>query len=235
MAEHELERYWKTVVNTIQDGIIIVDKQGTIVSVNRALENITGFSKRELVGEKCTLLDCNICKRALQKQGEHWCSLFESGRLATRKCICRRKDGSEFYALKNASLLHDDHGDVIGAVETLTDITKIIEKDNQIAAYQRELESENGFHGLIGSSPGMQQLYDLIANAAHSDAPVIIFGESGTGKELVALGLHENSPRSGGRLSRSTAPPSTKTCWKASCSATSKAPSPERTRTGSAV
>ncbi|MGB9436373.1 MAG: PAS domain-containing protein [Desulfobacterales bacterium] len=37
MIEQELNRYWKTVVNTIQDGVMIVDTDGTIVSVNKAL------------------------------------------------------------------------------------------------------------------------------------------------------------------------------------------------------
>ncbi|MEA3232185.1 MAG: PAS domain S-box protein, partial [Thermodesulfobacteriota bacterium] len=48
MAEEELDRYWKTVVNTIQDGIMIVDTHGRIVSVNKAFEIITGYSKDDL-------------------------------------------------------------------------------------------------------------------------------------------------------------------------------------------
>jgi len=70
-----------------------------------------------------------------------------------------------------------------------------VEKDNQIAEFQRELRSENGFHGLLGTSASIQQVFDLITNAAQSDAPVIIFGESGTGKELVAGAIHKISGR----------------------------------------
>jgi two-component system response regulator HydG len=85
---------------------------------------------------------------------------------------------------------------VIGAVETVTDITALIEKDNRIAEYQRSMRSEDSFHGIIGTSRAMQKVFDLIANAARSDAPVIIFGESGTGKELVANAIHKISDRS---------------------------------------
>ena len=44
MLEQDLNTYWKTVVGTIQDGIMIVDKGGTIVSVNQAMEELTGYT-----------------------------------------------------------------------------------------------------------------------------------------------------------------------------------------------
>ena len=51
---------------------------------------------------------------------------------------------------------------------------------------------------LIGESPAMQRLREMIARVARSQAPVHICGESGTGKELVARMIHEASPRRGG-------------------------------------
>ena len=51
---------------------------------------------------------------------------------------------------------------------------------------------------LLGSSPAMEQLREMIARVARSQAPVHICGESGTGKELVARMIHESGPRRGG-------------------------------------
>jgi two-component system, NtrC family, response regulator HydG len=195
MFEQELDRYWKTVVGTIQDGIMIVDTAGAIVSVNKAFETITGYSREELLGQKCSILNCSIYEMAREQKGDQWCILFNTGDLNTRKCTLVRKDKSRIHALKNGSLLHDNTGKVIGAVETITDITEIIQKDHQIAAFRRELRSADGFHGLIGISAGMQQVFDLITNAAQSDAPVIVLGESGTGKELVSKAIHEIGKR----------------------------------------
>ena len=48
---------------------------------------------------------------------------------------------------------------------------------------------------LLGKSPAMQQLRDMIGRVARSQAPVYIYGESGTGKELVARLIHENGAR----------------------------------------
>jgi PAS domain S-box-containing protein len=195
MLEQELNRYWKTVVNTIQDGVMIVDTDGTIVSINKALEKITGYSKEELIGKPCMILDCNICEIARERKGEKWCSLFRTGAVTMRRCAVLKKNGDRIHVLKNASLLHDNDGKVMGAVETMTDINELIEKDTQIEAFRRELRTEDGFHGILGTSAPMQQVFDLVSNASHSDAPVIIFGESGCGKELVAKAIHDSGAR----------------------------------------
>jgi len=198
MVEEELDRYWKTVVNTIQDGIMIVDTCGRIISVNKAFEIITGYLKDDIIGKTCEVLNCNLFEAAQKNKGNHWCVLFDTGTMDRRKCTLVKKDGTLIHALKNASILHDAKGKVIGAVETIADITEIIEKDNQIAAFRRELRSKDGFHGIIGVSYPMCQVFDLIENAAQSDAPVIIYGESGTGKELVSGAIHEIGERKNG-------------------------------------
>ncbi len=191
MLGSELDAYWKIVVNTIQDGIMILDTDGTIIAANKALEKMLGFSKEELIGKQCDVLNCDICE-IVRKEGKgHWCALFEKKILEERKCIFQRKDGRHVHALKNAAVLYGESGDVLGAVESIADITGLVEKDIQIEAFRRELRSEDAFHGLVGLSATMQRMFDLVTNAAHSDAPVIIFGESGTGKELVAKAIHE--------------------------------------------
>jgi two-component system response regulator HydG len=59
----------------------------------------------------------------------------------------------------------------------------------------RELDQRYGFEGIIGSSPPMQKLFELLQQIAPTDATVLILGESGTGKELVARAIHANSQR----------------------------------------
>ncbi|RLB20055.1 MAG: sigma-54-dependent Fis family transcriptional regulator [Deltaproteobacteria bacterium] len=195
MFKQNLNVYWKTVVETIQDGIMIVDRKGTIVSANSALEKITGYGEGELVGSQCTILNCDLCEVTVDRGGDQWCRLFKTGSVKMRKCVLQRRDGSFVHVLKNAALLRDKEGEVIGAVETITDITEIVEKEYEIEAYKRELQSRDGFHGILGNSSQMRRVFDLIENIAQSDAPVLILGESGSGKELVAKALHDIGPR----------------------------------------
>jgi two-component system response regulator AtoC len=60
---------------------------------------------------------------------------------------------------------------------------------------KKELKERYRFENIIGTSPSMQQIYNLIAKVADTDSTILIQGESGTGKELVARALHFNSSR----------------------------------------
>jgi len=195
MIGRELEGYWKTVVDTIRDGIMIVNTHGAIVSVNAAFAKITGYSRDEIIGKSCKILQCDVCSEARAQGGEFYCGLFRFGEVEPRKCTIRRKDGTYLQALKNGAILKDPGGHVIGAVGTIADISEIVEKEDQIEAYRQQLDSEDLFQGIVGVSARMRQVFDMIRNAATSQAPVIIYGESGTGKELVSRAIHNLGPR----------------------------------------
>jgi PAS domain S-box-containing protein len=197
MNPDELNQYWKTVVDTIQDGVMIVSPEGIIVAVNRAFEEMTGHSRSQIIGRPCSVINCSNCEIARKTSGPYWCGMFRKGFLKRQRCTIQSKDGRTVHVLKNASVIRNQHGTVTGAVETMTDITDLLDKETQIESFRRELNAEDRYFGMIGTSAPMQQLFHLIANAAQSDAPVIIFGESGTGKEMVAKAIHEAGSRAG--------------------------------------
>ena len=66
-------------------------------------------------------------------------------------------------------------------------------KENRILRYQ--LGARNGEPRLVGDSPQMEAIHDLIRRVGPTDATVLITGESGTGKELVSRAIHEHSSR----------------------------------------
>ncbi len=100
----------------------------------------------------------------------------------------------------------------LGAFDYLTkpfnldELMIVIEKALSVSKLQKEnvmlkmqLKKKYNFKGLIGDSPRMQVVYELIEKIADTDSTVLITGESGTGKELIAKTIHyNNSSRAGG-------------------------------------
>jgi two-component system response regulator HydG len=202
MDSRDLNRHMESIFNTMNDGLIVIAPDGTILMVNQAFERLTGYSSAEVTGQPCTLLDCDACELAIRSQEDKiwWCALFHPDYGGMKRCRCnyRRKDGVRIPVLKNASVLRDSQGVPLGAVETLTDISEIDRLDKEVVQLSRQLDSLDGFYGIIGVSPAMQLIFDVIHKAALSEAPVIIYGESGTGKELVAQAIHRAGPRKEG-------------------------------------
>ena len=85
---------------------------------------------------------------------------------------------------------------------SIDQLTLVVER----ALRQRRLSQENrnlreqlqtvlGLDNVIGRSPAMAQVFELVKKAARSEANILVQGESGTGKELIARAVHANSPR----------------------------------------
>lgn len=77
-------------------------------------------------------------------------------------------------------------------------VKRAVEKqklEDEIKELRSELDSRYAFDGMIGQSPEMQKVFELVEKVMATDVTVIIYGESGTGKELVANIIHHNSQR----------------------------------------
>ena len=197
MDQQDMVGFWKTIVDTMTDGLIVVDTDGMIVAVNQASEQLTGYTREELIGSQCTILNCDHC--SARGSGKSFtCDLFETKQIEQRKCSITTKEGAVLPIMKNASVLAGRDGSAGGAVEMLTDLRALVTRDQKIARLNSLIKSRDQWHGIIGKSKIMQDIFYLIEDAAQSDAPVIIYGESGTGKELVASAIHNLGKRKRG-------------------------------------
>jgi PAS domain S-box-containing protein len=187
-----------SVLETMTDGFMVVDKEMNILFFNRAAEEMTGYQRDEVIGKSCAILDTDICVALPNSEMGKKCKLFEKGRAVNKRCRIKAKDGRTVHLLKNAVVLKDDSGEAICAIEVITDISSLLLKELEIEELRNELKNEYGFMGLIGTSRAMQKLYEQIQNTSMSEAPVVICGESGTGKELVAHAIHKLSRRQKG-------------------------------------
>lgn len=194
----DIAKHWKTIVDTLKDGLIVIGPDGSIIAANPAAEHLTGYTADELIGRSCKILNCTGCKIIGKGTGTHWCSLFSEGNVKDKKCLITNKDRRSVHVIKSASVLHDKDGTLIGAVETLTDITEKVRQQQEIVSLRKTFHLDDGYHGILGHSSNMQNLFQLIDNVAQTEAPVLINGQSGTGKELVARAIHKAGQRRNG-------------------------------------
>jgi len=85
-------------------------------------------------------------------------------------------------------------------VRILGELTHRRRLETEVAQLRQQLDQQFGFENLIGRSPGIRRVFDVIRQVAPTRTTVLITGESGTGKELVARAIHQNSPRKNARF-----------------------------------
>jgi two-component system, NtrC family, response regulator HydG len=183
------------ILENMVDGLFTVDTSRVITYWNKAAEDILGFKKEEVIGRHCDVLESPTCMGPSAPVSEGCCALFASGRVVRKRCIVTAKDGSKKYLLKNARLLRDEQGTVIGGVENIIDISQQVAQEEEIQRLKQEMKGRTCFLKIIGTHYKMQNIYDLLDLTRESSSSVLIFGESGTGKELIAHALHYSSQR----------------------------------------
>ena len=121
----DLMKNWKKVVDSLYKGIVVIDTDGAIRHVNPALERLTGFRADELVGNTCTMLACSGCEPWYGREG-FWCMLFGSGQaMKPMACQINGKSGHPLNVIKQASIMRNAQGGMVGAVETIWDMEEL--------------------------------------------------------------------------------------------------------------
>ncbi len=172
------------VLNNLSEGIIAHDIDRNIVFFNNAAEKITGYSKKEIVGNDChNVFPGKFCGNKCSFCGK--CPLFDS---AQYPVDITTKSGDIRNVEMMVKSVKDNNGNMTGVVASFRDVT--IERS--MAHRLGKIES---FAGIIGNDKKMLEIFDLIRSVADVKIPVFIEGESGTGKELVAVAIHNEGSR----------------------------------------
>ncbi|MDA8164781.1 MAG: PAS domain-containing protein [Desulfobacteraceae bacterium] len=124
------------IYSVIPSAIFTVDMAQRITSWNDKAEEVTGFRREEVIGKKCDIFALRPCTTR--------CGLFSEKKekpIMGKKCEIRTKDGSVRIASKNADLLHDADGRVIGGIESFEDITDRSRVEGMLRAERDKLHS----------------------------------------------------------------------------------------------
>ena len=188
-------RFVKLLLESIGDGVFTLDPEGKITSWNLSMERICGYQSEEVIGKSCRLLKFSRCFGNECPANPTECGIYKYGKVEPTECFLRHKDGQVVPVIKNARIMKEENGAIIGVVETITDLTELQKAKLKIEEASRLIGKRYQFGNIIGKSHVMQKLFSAIHAASSSESTVLIQGESGTGKELVACAIHYNSDR----------------------------------------
>ena len=176
-------------IDEIAIGVVVLDVNRKIVAMNQTLKTFTGFSQEELFGVACGhILRSNVC---LQN-----CPALNINEESGPKCIegnLVNRDRQLIPIRITSAPLTNINGNMIGFLETVEDISLLRKLDDAAShAYK--------FNNIVGRSPKMEKIFQILPSLAQTDSSVLITGEPGTGKDMVAEAIHQSSTRSMGPL-----------------------------------
>ncbi|MEW6243695.1 MAG: sigma-54-dependent Fis family transcriptional regulator [Bacillota bacterium] len=189
----KLQRTMENILALAYDGIIVVDQEGIITMVNRAICEFLNTQPEMLVGKPIQDVIDNSRLHIVAKTG-----VAEIAQVQVIR-------GHRFLVSRLPII---EEGRVVGAVgkitfrglEELKEMVRRLESlENQVAYYREELSKVTGakftFDHIVSSSVEVMRLKKMALQAARGSSNVLILGETGTGKELFAQAIHNASMR----------------------------------------
>ncbi len=179
---------YESLLEHLAEGIFTINTRWQITSFNQTAEKITGYRREEVLGHFCwEIFRSDLCQSD--------CPLrltLETGLTRLDQDVrMLDKQGTKLPVLVNTSVVQDQGGLVVGAVESFRPLVEL--QENPAPSRDKQ-----GFSDIIGKSPSMIRIFEMLPDLAASDVNVLIQGESGTGKELIARAIHNQSPQKEG-------------------------------------
>ena len=182
---HYEERSLKIILDNLDIGIFTIDKGGRITFFNTAAEKISGFKRREILGEPCSVIFGGTDAREVCSMQD---TIVNGQSRSSREGKMMTRDGVPIPIRANFMSLRNEKGTIVGGLTTFHDLTLV----QQLKQAMRDRYT---FHDMIGRSPAMQKIFEMINVVAATDATILIEGATGTGKDLLAKVIHSASRR----------------------------------------
>jgi arginine utilization regulatory protein len=189
----DIESILKCLIDNLDEGIHIVDKEGNTLYYNKSMGRIEGISPREMLG-----------KRAFEFLNgvEEESSTLINAIKNRKQYVDVIQNYSSFHGKKitsiNTTVPVVSNDKIIGAVEISKDITQLKELNEKICKLQGSDNSISKFYtfeDIIGESESIKSVINKAKRASISNSTVLIYGETGVGKEVFAQSIHSSGIR----------------------------------------
>ncbi len=182
LPHEENANRFSVVLDNISDGVLSIDKEGEITTINKVAKQAIDKPYDQIIGKK--LISFNLPEYPLL-------NCLEGKTLKNVKQNLITKKGRYQY-VSTCKPIHDKLGQIIGAVEISRDMREIQELAQSLTE-----EGKSCFSDIIGRNSSIKEAIAFAEKIASTDISISIHGGSGTGKELFAKAIHNASKRSG--------------------------------------
>ena len=193
-----------TILDCLEEGIHIIDSNGTIVYYNSFAQRIDGIDRDKVRGQH--LLEIYP---SLTEESSTLLTVIRTGRPIFKKDQTFINYKGEKITTINTSIPIRGNNKILGAIEISKDITYVRKMSEEIVELQSKLynstdkleyeeeedTAEFGFNHIIGKNSRIMELKSLALKAAKTDVSVMVSGDTGTGKELFVQAIHNESRR----------------------------------------
>jgi PAS domain S-box-containing protein len=129
-------------LDSMGDALFVVDAKQNVVFWNRQAEKLTGYTGDEVVGRHC--LSGIRCERCLAK-----CNVFAQGEIENARITLKSKEGKTLFVSKNAFVLRNEDGVVVGGIEMLQDETELTERIGECTFRREQVEERERLQAAI--------------------------------------------------------------------------------------
>ncbi|MCF8008804.1 MAG: sigma-54-dependent Fis family transcriptional regulator [Halanaerobiales bacterium] len=190
----EIRLMLEAIINSTQDAISVVDKDGLGILINPAYTRLTGLTEEDIIGKPANV-------DIAEGQSMHYKVLEtkEPVKGVRMKVGPNKKD----VVVDAAPIIVD--GELKGSVAVAHDISaikKLTEELDQAKQIIRQINAKYSFEDIVGESDKMRSVINQAERASKTPITVLLRGESGTGKELFAHAIHNNSSRKNNKFVR---------------------------------
>ncbi len=194
------ERELRQLIDFLPQHVLVLDKDGTLLQVNKTMLDYKGLTLEEMKGEGTReRINRDVHPDDLERvQNERRAGLSRGVPFETEKRLLG-KDGQFRWFLFRYNPVLNEAGDIVRWFATATDVEDRKQAEdrvrNEAVALREQIDRDSMFEDIVGSSEALRKVLRQVAKVAPSDSTVLILGETGTGKELIARAIHKRSNR----------------------------------------
>ena len=182
---NRISKYQQVITDSMSDGLMVVDLNGSITYINKQCSKILGFGSKNSIG-------ANIHDIFGQNpENQFFINIVSQGRTVTDELMVLYNDKNQIHCHITCTPLSGssfyDSGSVI--------IFRESDRINKIVGKWIGRNAKMSFDDIIGQNPKFQEIIKMSRTTSQSNSNVLLLGDSGTGKDILAQAMHNESPR----------------------------------------